>query len=128
MTIKTWIPGETLTEFAVTETDFPSTDLITTALGLKSTVPREAPSITALFDADESEASIMSVVPQPITSVAISPVNTQVDFRRNVFMTYSKMQGCSSMIDYLSIAALTVVVYSTAVKLRAVAGGPVLIR
>ncbi len=70
----------------------------------------------------------MSVVPQPITSVAISPVNTQVDFRRNVFMTYSKMQGCSSMIDYLSIAALTVVVYPTAVKLRAVAGGPVLIR
>lgn len=65
MTISVWIPGETLMAPAAKLTDLPSTDLMTTGLGLKSAAPLEAPRINALSDSAESDVSIVSVMPQP---------------------------------------------------------------
>jgi len=67
--------------------------LITTGLGLKSTVPRDAPSITALFDADESDVPIVSVVPQPVNEAAINTDRMRFVFRGSVFITLFKPPG-----------------------------------
>lgn len=80
MTTSTWIPGETLTEPAAKLTDFPSTDLTTTGLGLNSAVPREVPCISAEFDSDEPDVAIVSVAPQPNRR---HTDNTAVSFAKN---------------------------------------------
>ncbi len=62
---------------------------MTTGVGLKSAVPREAPTISALFEGNESDESIVSVMPQPIKSTATSPGNRGLDFRGFVVISIS---------------------------------------
>lgn len=74
MTSSTCIPGDTRIDPAAKLTDLPSTDLMTTGLGLNSAVLRDAPSISAVSDFDVSEESIVSVTPQPTRSMVV--INT----------------------------------------------------
>ncbi len=62
---------------------------MTTGVGLKSAVAREAPTIRALLDDDASDESIVSVMPQPIKSTATSPGNKGLDFRGFVVISFS---------------------------------------